>query len=62
MEQVPLGTIIVLYILPAEEGKPSAGHELKGKPTANFPREEGHNRNFAVLLPANSASYLIIAL
>ena len=26
--------------LPAEEGERSAGHESKGKPTANFPREE----------------------
>jgi len=27
-------------VLPAEEREQSAGHELKGKPTANFPREE----------------------
>jgi hypothetical protein len=31
----------VLYIPPTEEGKWSAGHELKGKPPANFPTEEG---------------------
>ena len=31
---------LALEILSAEDGERSAGHELKGKPTANFPREE----------------------